>query len=1545
MVNEDEISRADAPRTVKKAKKQRTQAKRMHTELMKSISNAIAERKSTSEVKMLRQELASSFEKCESAHHRYNELSGTTDEAWLKEIECLTKKRYEELDRYLQQQPKTASSSSRLSKSKIVYEKARLVAEYIKEKLEDEENLLKIKIKKRELEHQSKMRAWDNHSKYSDSDESSIASGSHRSSTHRSKDPHQTLWIDNIHHENPSAEHVPKMYGWSSTVIPKTSITPFGGDPRAFPMFLSQFKTLVHDIVPGDGQRLAILRELLTPEVRVRFADTLDSPDLYQTVLKDLQRRYGQPHLIARCYIRDLLELVNCNSSDHESLRKFSDKLHGIVTSLNRGGYVHDLKSATTLEQVLAKLPVYVRSRWATFARKRQPREVDLIDLNKFLGDIIEEQQFVLPLLTSKKDSASKGAAAKTGKSRSSPSSYATTANSSPTCSCCSNDDHLISTCARFTKMSPTERAEVIKSQGRCFRCLEMGHRSATCRSKSRCGVDGCSAKHHPKLHGAERVYPARSLQETTEHASENREPTAATEDGTSINTTSTVATSSVLLAIVPVRLRAGQVTVDTFTLLDNGSEATLVRKDIADLLGLQGEPRRVTFGTFKGKDAEEETRLVDFSISAIDDSATFNIVDAYVVPRLKISNRCSKLEESVRQLDYLAKIEFPRVPVGSVTVLLGMDVQDAHIVKEVRRPPPGQAGPNAVLTPFGWCPVGKLSGVNRRRARAINFTSLADSDLQEMVNRFWNTESFGVVPGKCKLVSEVDARAINILKNIISLVGDRYEVGLMWKHPDVVLPQNRSAALRRLYAVERRFRADGSFAERYRAVIEDHIRQGHAVKIDAKEDQTSRRVWYLPHHAVVNPNKPGKLRVVFDASAKHHGVSLNDKLLKGPDLLTSLVGVLLRFREYAVAVSGDIEKMFYQVKVRSEDRPALRFVWRNPASSSPPEEFEMTVQVFGAVSSPTTCTFALRQTVKDNEVGHQDIAAKVIENFYVDNYLDSFRPVEEAVKTSEKMIRLLAKGGFRLNQWLSSSREVLRTLPASELNSPDLNIDLDDLPVERTLGQYWDCEEDTFCFKFQVSQAADSKRKILAAVSSIFDPLGLLAPVILVPKILLQDIWTLNADWDEPLPNNILARWRKWTNNLAKLAELQIPRCLFGNTTSSSPRVQLHLFSDASEAGFGAVAYLLIRREMKVTVSFVIAKSRVAPIRPLTIPKLELPGAVIASRLARMVKEELRIDIEEVIFWVDSQTVLQWIHSTSFRFQTFVANRISEILDSTNAAQWRHVPGVLNPADDCSRGLLPEELSAEHRWFRGPEFLYQPEEQWPAPYQPVLPSDTEEQLIGHVKHESTVDKGSDLFYRYSNLSRLVRIVAWIQRFRPRSLMSQHIDEKTVLAAEELKLSLNICIRAAQRQMFPQELALLEKSKPIQVTSSLLKLNPYLDQEKIVRVGGRLQNSSLPFEAKHPIILCHRHPITALIIRETHLDLYHAQTERTLCELRGRYWVLRGRDTVRKFIRKCVTCQRFRVQPRQPMMSSLPPQRVQVQPPFSCVAVDYFGPF
>ena len=409
-----------------------------------------------------------------------------------------------------------------------------------------------------------------------------------------------------------------------------------------------------------------------------------------------------------------------------------------------------------------------------------------------------------------------------------------------------------------------------------------------------------------------------------------------------------------------------------------------------------------------------------------------------------------------------------------------------------------------------------------------------------------------------------------------------------------------------RLQLLRRRLSKDPELWLKYNNCIDDLLKKGYATKAQTVEIQG--KTWYLPHHAVQHPAKPGKVRVVFDCSATYRNKSLNDQLLQGPDLTNSFVDS--RFRQDPVAFMSDVEAMFHQVRVSPEDRSALRFLlWPDGNMDLKPEEVMMSVHLFGAVSSPSCANFALRKTAADNRDHFSDEAIKTVErNFYVDDCLKSVESEQDAIHLAGELSQLLMKGGFRLTKWLSNSRKTIESIPESDRAASVKGLDFDHTLVERALGVQWNVASDVFNFKIATKDKPATRRGILSVISSIDDPLGFVAPFHLSAKVLIQDLCRKLLGWDDKIAEEDLQRWGIWLKELPKLEQFTIERCFKPPNFGSVISCQLHHFSDASTIAYGAVSYLrLVNAEHEVHCSFVMGKSRLSPLRPITIPRMEL--------------------------------------------------------------------------------------------------------------------------------------------------------------------------------------------------------------------------------------------------------------------------------------------------------------------------------------------------
>lgn len=1396
--------------------------------------------------------------------------------------------------------------------------------------------------------------------------------------------------------------------------VPKPPV--FDGNILEYPKWENAFDALIEDQVVRPNYKLYYLGEYTRGAAQKTISGLLGlrTEDAYKRARKTLKERFGDPFRIYEAYRDKLRNWTPCVTS--ADLQEFSDFLIMTQETMKSVKYLKELESYSTIRELAARLPTFYGNKWRESAKKLEAKcgEYSFANFVEFTQEasldanhpVFSHDALNLARKELEKDKSPPGGSVKRSPERRDKKkrhgiSLNTTGSESlckdpPEASSCvlCKGKHGLATCKNFLATPFKERLEICMSRGICFSCLSQGHTARQCKQKIQCEV--CKKPHATALH---RFPPVEKGQESTQ------ETVRATNNCVNCSDT----TTSMILPVWIHHKNDPNRRVKAYAVLDDQSDTCFVTDDAINELGVTGPVIKLELGTMHAIEKIDTQRIDGLVVSRFDGKVDIPLPKVYTRTHIPGQRGQIPRPETARKYKHLEKIADEISPYEEhlgIGLLIGNNCVRALKPKSIV---PGKSNaPYAIRTTLGWGVVGArnhgdhdneiemTAGCHRIATREIAsneastgkfipLTSCKEIMAPSAIKKMFE-QDFSEPLDWNVAMSQEDLKFMSITSNGIHKADDgHYEIPLPLRDESVHLPCNKKRAEARLKQLSRKFAIDSKYKEDYVTFMQKMLEDGHAEKAP-KQHET---VWYIPHHGVYHPKKPDKLRVVFDCSADFQGHSLNRNLLQGPDLTNSLVGVLCRFRQEPVAFACDIEGMFHQVHVNEEHRDLLRFLWWEQGDTSKePTEYRMTVHLFGATSSPGCANLALRTAADDgvDEFGIET-ASFIKENFYVDDGLKSVPTVQEAIELIKNSTEMCMRGGFRLHKFTSNSKEVVESTPiesrAKEIKELDLNRDL--LPPERVLGVEWNIVNDAFKFRISLKDKPLTRRGILSTVSSIYDPLGFAAPFLLRGKRILQLLCKESISWDDTIPEELRMQWEMWRNELPLLEIMEVPRCFKLKEMEDLKKVELHHFSDASTEGYGQCSYLrLVDSRNRANCSLVMGKARVTPLKPITIPRLELTAALVSVRVSDMLSRELRYDKVEEVFWTDSKVVQAYIYNDARRFHTFVANRVQQIRERTVPEQWKYVDGKNNPADDASRGLSPKDLLQPSRWLQGPSFLWDHHDSWKnldKSEPELLQADDKEvrKASSFITCMTNKEQFATLHQRleyFSSWFRAKRSVAMCLRYRKILLERTRGKQAGVDGAKtrsrtheyhpvdvnELKEAEQEIIRNVQKEAFKEEIGKLKKITADYEThkeddsrsrvpkprgdSPLSRLDPFLDHNNLVRIGGRIKQASISQDVKHPIVLPGQGHVSKLLARHYHERALHQGKGITLNEIRSSgYWIIGGGSVVSRLVHECVACRRLRAKVQEQKMADLPADRLTPTPPFTYCAVDYFGPW
>ena len=1118
-------------------------------------------------------------------------------------------------------------------------------------------------------------------------------------------------------------------------------------------------------------------------------------------------------------------------------------------------------------------------------------------------------------------------------------------------------DTHSTYSCQTFGRLPYNIKKDLAAEHGLCFKCLRR-HRANQCRSNEKCSI--CKGSHITMMH--QRNHSSHEYSDSVE-----ANPETSSQQPVSLCTSVCKGgiQSKICSKTLPVELRiAGQQSsLKCLVILDEQSNSTFVDERIIDLL--QVPPSHVkdntyTLSTLEQLKSKVEGKLVSgLEVKGLKKSDWIKLPPSLTHPGLP-DTRAETSDSSVVQqhphIKHFAK-HFPKIDSDlEVMLLVGTNCGNA-----MRTRCYGDTFPFVHDTALGFAMVGPscLDSAEDFSMPRVMRTAVQNCEHFSTSRPIISSKPLEPHGPSNVFIEHPDDELPGLSKDndeflriVAAGIHKNYRKNIVVPIPfkkGAFMPDNKFAVFKRSGNTLSRIKRNPDKTAKCVEIMQKYLDDGHVEELP-KEDKGPSYRNYIPTFVVENENK-GKLRVVFDSSAKYRGISLNDCILQGPDETNRLIGVLIRFRHEVVAVSADIECMFHSFYVPNAQRDYQCFFWWS--KNDPNNDlavYRANVHVFGHTSSPSVATYGLRYTTRTPEAeSYPDACEFIMDNFYVDDGLRSEKTESQAISTLTDTRKILSSYNIRLHKIVSTHASVLQAFPPSEIAA---NVDAVDLQLsssQRALGISWKLDSDEFQLKCCIKQTEFTKRTVLSVNGSLFDPLGIASPVGLTGKLLQRKIFLSSKnseqnkrdDWDDPLPNENRNEWKKWIDTLEDVNCVKLPRCYHPAGFGEVMVNELHIFCDAAKDSIGHVIYLRqVDQAQNIAVSFVFASSKVAPKAAASIPRLELCAAVGAAQSAQYVKSELKTDVHLMQYYSDSNIVLGYLNNRIRCFSRYVTSRVQNILSVSSPEQWKYVSTKNNPADIATRAHTPKQL-VNTSWLTGPDFLkvLNPEVEEYEEVNIELPETAKE---SHVLQCTKIERNDIISHleKFSNWKKMCNVTTNIFIF------STKLRRQDVTNEVSRRSAIFFIIREIQKIGFGEVYSILAAKNELPRTNELASLNPFLDEDGLLRVGGRLRHGDLPYEEKHPVLLPRNHPITLVILRHYHELSNHQGRHVTVSSLRrAGIHIHKPRNLISTFLKSCVTCKKLRGSFQTQQMADLPPDRLHQTAPFEKVGMDVFGPY
>lgn len=1342
-------------------------------------------------------------------------------------------------------------------------------------------------------------------------------------------------------HFTPAKAENTKVF--SNFKIPKLELTSFSGDPSNWSVFYQNFKSVIHDNTAlSNTQKIQYLIPQLSGKALNVCAGIPATGENYDIIWDTLVQRYEDKRFLLTHYIDQILGFRPINAPTPAALDAFSDKFSSAVAAL-KSVDVNDLADFIITHIALSKL-----DKETLYFFEQKFRNSNLPNF-KELDIFIREQSKIISRTYNNNPHFSKSKS-KTNNNLNFLIRHNNVATSSDNNKClvCMSERHPLFKCSQFMSASPFERRQIVERISFCTNCLGY-HNIKKCKSQLNCRF--CNRNHHSLLCFANSHY---SLTKSQQRSADdvNKPPSAAPHTAPPARSLSPSHTSHSHAVSLPRDNLSGARALDSqrdpptstannislitsnFTLESNSNRVNLLPTAKVIVYNMYGNPCQVRLlidscsmanfitescckrlnipilndsSTVRGigsstRPIKGKTR---FNFHSVHDITVSYTIDAFVLNKITDNLPSSVLDGNMlTHFDGLLMADDTFNIPNEIDGIIGAELFPYLLCKNRIITPNSQAV--GVETTLGYVVMGSslsrsnvgFNNNNFKNNESFLCTLNDYNNLDTIVRKFWEVENLNSTP----ILSASDLECEDIfVKNYIRDCSGRYTVVLPFKSNPSLLGDSANTALKRFSYLERKFAKHPEIRIAYNEVMQEYINKGYLTQV--KNPCMSTEHYYIPHHAVYRSDKiTTKVRIVLDASCKSSkGNSLNDLLHCGTNLQANIFDILINLRLFKYTLSADVEKMFFQVALHNDHHKFQRIFFRFQ-NNEPISTYEFTRVSFGTKASPFLALRVIQQLIEDEKLNFPTAAMYIKNAMYMDDYINSFPSIELAKTVYSELVQLFAAGGFKLTKWLTNSTHLLNHIPTSN-RTPQL-INFDESAETKLVGLRWSPIEDYFSFEVKEDLSKTcTKRHILATTARYYDPLGLIAPVVAYMKLMVQECWKCGLGWDDPVPPYILSSWTKFKSQLNVLEKIRIPRHI---GICSSSHVFLIGFCDASEKCYGAAVYVRVSEDncSPGQTALLCSKSKLAPLKNISLARLELCAAYLLSKLLKLVRDiiETRCKVSEVFAFSDSTVALSWIHSEPYKWHTFISNRVSLIQSNLDQSHWFHVSSCDNPSDVLSRPAIPERILNNNLWFKGPAWTSLPVRDWPITVfkqnnlENIPEFKTQPQsLLVHTTDEPLL---YTIASRASTWSRMLNITVYILRF------IRKLTTRGQVTVNDLEIAESAILQCIQNRHFSNDISALTSKK--EVTPGLRKLTPFF-ADGILRVGGRLKNSDLSYGQKHPIILPANDKIVELIIKHYHCENLHTGPNLVMSLLRQRYWILNSRNNIRKIIHSCNT--------------------------------------